>query len=93
MRERLEQIKGVTVRDQGRIRCGIVTFTCEGHPANEVMQYLQSNGIAVRITERSATRIDMEKRGLEEMVRASVHYYNTEAELERLCDMLRAMND
>jgi cysteine desulfurase / selenocysteine lyase len=89
LRERLEQINGVTVRDQGRIRCGIVTFTCEGHPANEVMQYLQSNGIAVRITERSATRIDMEKRGLEEMVRASVHYYNTESEIERLCEAVR----
>jgi cysteine desulfurase/selenocysteine lyase len=89
LRERLEQIKGVTVRDQGRIRCGIVTFTCEGHPANEVMQYLQSNGIAVRITERSATRIDMEKRGLEEMVRASVHYYNTESEIDHLCQAVQ----
>jgi cysteine desulfurase / selenocysteine lyase len=89
LRERLEQVKGVTVRDQGRIRCGIVTFTCEGHPATEVMQYLQANGIAVRITERSATRIDMEKRGLEELVRASVHYYNTEREIERLCEAVR----
>jgi cysteine desulfurase/selenocysteine lyase len=89
LRERLEQIEGVTVRDQGRIRCGIVTFTCEGYPATEVMQHLQANGIAVRITERSATRIDMEKRGLEEMVRASVHYYNTESEIERLCEAVR----
>jgi cysteine desulfurase/selenocysteine lyase len=89
LRERLEQIKGVTVRDQGRIRCGIVTFTCEGHDATEVMQWLRANGIAVRTTERSATRIDMERRGLEELVRASVHYYNTESEIERLCDAVR----
>jgi cysteine desulfurase/selenocysteine lyase len=53
------------------------------------MQFLQANGIAVRITERSATRIDMERRGLEELVRASVHYYNTESEIERLCDAVR----
>jgi cysteine desulfurase/selenocysteine lyase len=84
LRERLEQVRGVTVQDQGRIRCGIVTFTCEGHPATEVMQYLQANGIAVRITERSATRIDMEK-----LVRASVHYYNTEREIERFCEVVR----
>src|ERR1700733_16148850 len=89
LRERLEQIKGVTVRDLGRTRCGIVTFTCEGHLATEVMQYLRANGIAVRITERSATRIDMERRGLEELVRASVHYYNTESEIERLCEAVR----
>jgi cysteine desulfurase / selenocysteine lyase len=88
LRERLEQIKGVTVQDQGRIRCGIVTFTCEGHLPAEVLQYLRAHGIAVRTTERSATRIDMEKRGLEELVRASVHYYNTESEIERLCEAL-----
>ena len=57
------------------------------------MEWLQANGIAVRTIERSSTRIDMERRGLDELVRASVHYYNTEAELERLCAVLRAMND
>ena len=81
----------MTVRDLGRVRCGIVTFTCDGHPAEEVMQWLQANGIAARTIERSATRIDMERRGLDELVRASVHYYNTEAEIERLCEVLRAM--
>jgi cysteine desulfurase / selenocysteine lyase len=89
LRERLEQIKGVTVRDLGRTRCGIVTFTCDGHSATEVMHYLRTNGIAVRITERSATRIDMERRGLEELVRASVHYYNTESEIDHLCEAVR----
>jgi cysteine desulfurase/selenocysteine lyase len=93
LRERLAEVKGVRVRDLGRLRCGIVTFTYEPHPAGEVMQWLQANGIAVRVIERSSTRIDMERRGLDELVRASVHYYNTEAELERLCDVLRAMND
>jgi cysteine desulfurase / selenocysteine lyase len=92
LRERLAEVKGVTVHDLGRVRSGIVTFTCAGHPAGEVMQWLQTNGITVRITERSATRIDMEQRNLEELVRASVHYYNTEWEIERLCQALRALN-
>jgi cysteine desulfurase / selenocysteine lyase len=93
LRERLAEVKGVTVRDLGRVRSGIVTFTYEPHSASEVMQWLRANGIAVRIIERSSTRIDMEHRGLNELVRASVHYYNTEAELERLCDVLRAIED
>jgi cysteine desulfurase / selenocysteine lyase len=91
LREQLAQVKGVTVRDLGRVRCGIVTFTCNGLSPGEVMQRLKANGIAVRTIERSSARIDMEQRGLDELVRASVHYYNTEAEIERLCAAVRAM--
>jgi cysteine desulfurase/selenocysteine lyase len=72
LREQLADVKGVTVRDLGRVRCGIVTFTCNGHSPGEVMQRLKANGIAVRTVERSSARIDMEQRGLDELVRASV---------------------
>jgi selenocysteine lyase/cysteine desulfurase len=92
LRQRLAEVEGVTVRDLGRVRCGIVTFTCDGHSAREVMRRLQAKDIAVRTVERSSTRIDMERRGLDELVRASVHYYNTEVEIERLCEALRSMS-
>jgi cysteine desulfurase/selenocysteine lyase len=92
LRERLAEVEGVTVRDLGRVRCGIVTFTCNGHSPGEVMQRLRAKGIAVRTVERSSTRIDMERRGLDELVRASVHYYNTEAEIERLCEALGSIS-
>jgi cysteine desulfurase / selenocysteine lyase len=92
LREQLAQVKGVTVRDLGRVRCGIVTFTCDGHSPGEVMQRLKAKGIAVRTIELSSARIDMEQRGLDELVRASVHYYNTEAEIERLCAAIRAIS-
>jgi cysteine desulfurase/selenocysteine lyase len=91
LREQLPEVQGVTVRDLGRVRCGIVTFTYDGHPAEEVLQWLQANGIAARTTEKSVTRIDMEQRGLDELVRTSLHYYNTETEIAHLCGVLRAM--
>jgi cysteine desulfurase / selenocysteine lyase len=89
LRERLGEVKGVTIQDLGRVRSGLVTFTCEGHAAGEVMQGLKEKGIAVRVSDRPSTLIDMERRGLEELVRASVHYYNTEEEIERLCEAVR----
>jgi cysteine desulfurase / selenocysteine lyase len=92
LRGRLAEVKGVKVQDLGRVRCGIVTFTYQPHTAGKVVQWLKENGIAARAIEQSSTRIDMERRGLDELVRAAVHYYNTEAELERLCEVLRAMN-
>ena len=91
LREQLSTLDGVTVRDQGRVRSGLVTFTHERHSALAVWQHLQANGIAARTTERSSTLIDMQQRGLTELVRTSVHYYNTEAEIDRLCQVLGAL--
>jgi cysteine desulfurase / selenocysteine lyase len=91
LRERLEAVPGVTVRDLGRVRCGIVTFTHAGHAAVGVVQWLRTRGIAVRLIEGSSTLIDMQERKLDAVVRASVHYYNTREEIDRLCEALEAM--
>ena len=39
----------------------------------------------------ASTRFDMEARGLNEVVRASVHYYNDEAEIARFCESVRVI--
>ena len=41
LRRRLAQIPGVSVRDRGRQRCGIVTFTVEGKPARDIVAALR----------------------------------------------------
>jgi len=79
---------GVTVRDLGQEKCGIVTFTMAGREPAELKGLLRQRRVNVSVTSRSSTRIDMEDRGLDSMVRASVHYYNTEEELERFVEML-----
>jgi cysteine desulfurase / selenocysteine lyase len=94
LRERLGALAGVRVRDKGLMRCGIVTFTAEGMAAAELKSALARRGINVSLSEASGTLLDMNERGLNAMIRASVHYYNSEAELERfvavLAELIRA---
>lgn len=91
LRERLSDVPGVVGRDTGARKCGIVTFTAEGHDPEAIRLALAARGINVSVTTRSSTRLDMEARGLESMVRASVHYYNTEEELARLVAAVSAI--
>lgn len=87
LRSRIAGLSGYTVRDLGEVRCGIVTFTGPRPPA-EIKALLSDQGINVSITKAASTLLDMDARGLTEMVRASVHYYNTEDEIDRLIEAL-----
>jgi len=83
LRVGLRRVPGAVARDLGAERCGIVTFTLQGIDAGAVKAALARRAINVTVSTLSSTRYDMEARGLEELVRASVHYYNSEEELER----------
>lgn len=84
LRVALAALPGVIVHDKGTIKGGIVTFTVGGHPAPEVKAALSAERINVSTSTSASTRIDMEQRHLDEIVRASVHYFNTEDELDAL---------
>jgi selenocysteine lyase/cysteine desulfurase len=43
------------------------------------------------VTEASAARLDLDPRGIAELVRASVHYFNTDEELDRLVERVAAL--
>ena len=83
LRGRLAAIPGVTVRDLGRVRCGIVSFTIDGVDPAAAQAALRAQGINVSVAVQPHTLLDMSARRLERMLRASVHYYNTEDELDR----------
>jgi cysteine desulfurase / selenocysteine lyase len=91
LRQRLSTIPGVTVTDQGAERCGIVSFFMAGKEAEDVQRLLANVRINVSVSRLPSTRLDMEARGLPDLVRASVHYYNTEEEVERFCITLAAI--
>jgi selenocysteine lyase/cysteine desulfurase len=88
LRNRLSEVAGVTVRDLGEHRCGIVTFTKEDESASAVKQRLASHKINMSVTPARYARLDLDSRGINEIARASVHYFNTEAEIDRFCSKL-----
>ncbi|MFD1542787.1 aminotransferase class V-fold PLP-dependent enzyme [Nonomuraea guangzhouensis] len=88
LRERLAAIPGCTVRDVGAERCGIVTFTLDGVAAETIKEYLAERRINVSVSRAPSTLLDMTDRDISELVRASVHYYNSEEELARFCEEL-----
>jgi selenocysteine lyase/cysteine desulfurase len=88
LREALGALPGVIVRDQGAVRCGIVSFTVDGADLTALRDALRAQNINVSVSPSEYTLIDMQARGLPAVVRASVHYYNTEEEIARFCDAL-----
>ena len=76
---------------EGVERCGIVTFNVEGIAAAEVQNRLGELSINVSVAQEESSRLDLAGRGLPELVRASVHYYNSEDEIERFCDAVARM--
>jgi selenocysteine lyase/cysteine desulfurase len=89
LREDLSQTLGVTVRDKGVRKSGIVTFTVDGLRADEVRARVAAAGVNVSVTRVSSAQLDFGARGLTEVVRASPHYYTSDEELDRLLAALR----
>jgi selenocysteine lyase/cysteine desulfurase len=89
LRGRLEDLPGVTVHDLGRQRCGIVSFSVKDINPETIKRELAEKQINVSVSTQSSTLLDMEERGLADLVRASVHYYNSEKEVERFCVALQ----
>jgi cysteine desulfurase/selenocysteine lyase len=89
LREKLGAVDGVTVRDQGLTRAGIVTFTVDGLTAAEVQRALAAERINVNVQVKKYAWLDLGERGLDEVVRSSVHYYNSDEEIDVLVDAVR----
>jgi len=90
LREALAQLPGITVHDQGVTKCGIVTFEKQGEPATLIAARLFERGINISVIDALSAQIDFTGRGLEQLARASVHYFNTEDEIVRVVDAVRS---
>jgi len=91
LRTALAKVPGVTVRDVGAERCGIVTFTFAGHEPGAIRQELAAQGMNVHVSAAGDSRLEVESRDQSGVVRASVHYYNSEDEVDRFCAAVAAL--
>ncbi len=93
LRALLAEVPRVTLCDPGAQRCGIVTFTVDGYTAAQVKAALaaRTRRINVSTSTVNSARLDFTARGLDTVVRSSVHYYLTEDDMEEMASALRAL--
>jgi selenocysteine lyase/cysteine desulfurase len=91
LRDRLSDIPGIRLNDAGQERSGIVTFMVDGVPPQEVRRSLAAERINIAAIAAAYTPLDMAARELSEIIRASVTYFSTEAEIDHLADAVAAL--
>ena len=90
-RERISALPGTQVQDTGVEKGGIVMFSMEGCTPTDVRDYLHTHKINVWASSGPGSLIDFQARGIDSLIRASVHYFNTEHEIDKMADLLEAM--
>jgi len=90
LRHQLGELDAVTVHDLGERKCGIVTFDKVGEAPINVSRRLADTGMYISVTDRESAQLDFSRRGLQSVARASVHYFNTEAEIANFCRAVAA---
>ncbi|GAA2522434.1 hypothetical protein Ahu01nite_068620 [Winogradskya humida] len=88
LRETLAGLPGVRVTDPEASTGGIVTFVREGEEPRETVARLRRAGVHVTQVPAGHGQWDLGRRGLDAIVRASVHVYNDESDVGALADAL-----
>lgn len=91
LRVRLAKLGGVTLTDLGMVKGAIVTFAVKDADHTALKMALREQGINVSVSTQFSSRLDLQGRGLRDVMRASVHVYNTEDELDRFAAALNSL--
>ena len=86
--EKLRIIDGLTMYGhQVGKSSSVISFNLDDVHPHDLAQFLDQDGIAVRAGHHCAQPI-MDKLGISSTIRASFYLYNTEEEIDKLCDSL-----
>lgn len=88
LRTHLRELDTVTLHDRGLDHCGIVTFQHKTLASTELAARLRAAGVNISVTPASYALLDLGARGLPDLARASVHYFNSELEVEQFCSIV-----
>ncbi|MGW7528896.1 SufS family cysteine desulfurase [Streptomyces sp. NPDC054783] len=85
--EALTRVPGLELLGPAAERIGVLTFTLPGHTPNEIADWLDHEGIAIRAGHHCAQPA-LAHYGLDSAARASLALYNTREEVDRLVGSL-----
>ncbi|BAQ79252.1 class V aminotransferase [Pseudomonas sp. St29] len=90
VRRGLERLPGVQLRDLGQPgqQSALIAFTLEGWDGQTLKEELARRDINIGANGMHYTPLDMQARGLGDIARIAVSYFNTEEEIERLLQAL-----
>ena len=91
LRRLLRAIDGVKVLDIGSVQSGIVTFEHTSFKAEKIKKGLFDRKMNTSLGEQTTVLQDIASPMPKYMVRPSVHYYNTEEEVETFCDAVQSI--
>ena len=86
MIEKMSKLNNIVIYNKN-IENGIVTFNVKGVFAQDVAAYLNKNNICVRVGNHCA-KILSEVLGVKNTCRASVYFYNTKEDVDKLVEAL-----
>jgi cysteine desulfurase/selenocysteine lyase len=86
LRDGLRALDNVTVHDLGRDPCAIVSFSIRDYPVGAALADAAAANIVIGASPPASTRLDSDARGLGYILRASPHYFNLDADVDRLVD-------
>jgi len=79
----LGEVPEITLHEQPGNLSGILTFSKADEDAVSLQKRLRNAAINTSVSKRANAVLDAKRRGVDDVNRASLHYYNTEQEIEK----------